>query len=102
MTMAASTGMSVFFFFLSFESGMVGYSLGFFSFFLIGSPSAGLVSLFPVSWSMIAAGESSKPCVSYALMLFEAFLMSSEMAIAAIMQATGARTSMRRIMTQEK
>ena len=50
----------------------------------------------------MAAGEFSKPSVSHNLMLLHAILNNSDIAIAAKMQAAGAKTSMSRIMTQEK
>jgi len=102
MTMAVSTGRIDFFFF--FGSALAAGSLDFLSFFL----DAWVLSLPPSfssffgSASIIAALESSNPSVNQILILFEAFLIISEMAIAARIQATGARTSMSLIMTQEK
>lgn len=54
------------------------------------------------SGSLVAASDSSNPSVIQILIDLEAFLISSLIAIAAKMQATGANTSMSLIMTQEK
>jgi len=102
MTMAVSTGRMDFFFFLG--SALATGSFDFLSFFL----DAGALSLPPSfnsvfeSASIMAALESSNPSVNQILILFEAFLIISEIAMAARIQATGARTSMSLIMTQEK
>ena len=102
---AASSGMRNFYFFACFElvrppasDVSVGAVLDFLSFLFWGESFDAAAS----SPFFYAAYVSSLLYVKYTLTTFEAFLKISEIAMAAIMHATGAKTSINLIMTQEK